>query len=259
MVFASDIDLELYPVSDGKPMADSSLHYRWIVTIKENLEVLFANDPMVVVEADTFWYPVPQSKDKPIRRAPDVMVIFGRPKGDSPSETQSERGSYIQHEEGNIAPQVVFEIYSPSNDTEGSDAKFEFYQRYGVEEYYCFYPEDNILEVWLRMGADLRRADWRDVWVSPRLGITFDLTGEVLRLYDPNGNAFTSFGEERQEKERERREKERERQQRKYAEERAEQAEAIAERERQEKELERQRRERAEAMLRELGIDPNEL
>ena len=210
MVFASDIDLELYPVSDGKPMADSSLHYRWIVTIKENLEVLFANDPMAIVEADTFWYPVPQSKDKPIRRAPDVMVIFGRPKGD--------RGSYIQHEEGNIAPQVVFEIYSPSNDTEGSDAKFEFYQQYGVEEYYCFYPEDNILEVWLRMGADLRRADWRDVWVSPRLGITFDLTGEVLRLYDPNGNAFTSFGEERQEKERERQAKERERQQRQQAE-----------------------------------------
>ena len=225
MTLASDIDLELYPVSDGKPMADSSLHYRWIVTIKENLEALFANDPMVVVEADTFWYAVPrlrsQSKEERVEpQAPDIMVIFGRPKGD--------RGSYKQHEEGNIPPQVVFEIYSKSNKVWKWDEKFEFYEHYGVEEYYCFYPEDNILEVWMRTGTDLRRANWQDVWVSPRLGIQFDLTGETMQIYDPDGNAFRSFSEERERADRERQQRE--------------QAEA--------------EKERMAAKLRELGIDP---
>ncbi len=193
MVFASDIDLTLYPSSDGKPMAASDIHYEWITTIKENLVRLFASDQMVYVAADLFWYPVPQTKDKPIRKAPDVMVVFGRPK--------EQRESYIQHLEDNIPPQVVFEIHSKSNDTDDWDGKLEFYQRYGVEEYYCIYPDDNLLEVWLRAGTILRRADWRDVWVSPRLGITFDLTDGALRLLDPDGNLFRSFGEERQERE----------------------------------------------------------
>lgn len=33
----------LYPSSDGKPMAESTEPYRWIVMIKENLEILFAD------------------------------------------------------------------------------------------------------------------------------------------------------------------------------------------------------------------------
>jgi hypothetical protein len=31
----------LFPDSDGKPMADNTEQYRWIVIIKENLEILF--------------------------------------------------------------------------------------------------------------------------------------------------------------------------------------------------------------------------
>ena len=57
------------------------------------------------VAGDLLWYPV---EGKPsIRTAPDVMVVFGRPKGD--------RGSYKQWEEDGIAPQVVFEVLSPGN------------------------------------------------------------------------------------------------------------------------------------------------
>ncbi len=39
---AIDPDIE-YPDSDGKPMADNTEQYEWIVKIKENLEILFAN------------------------------------------------------------------------------------------------------------------------------------------------------------------------------------------------------------------------
>jgi hypothetical protein len=33
----------IYPDRDGEPMADNTKQFRWIVTIKENLEILFAS------------------------------------------------------------------------------------------------------------------------------------------------------------------------------------------------------------------------
>jgi len=69
-----------YPESDGKPMAESTEQYEWLVKIKENLECLFAGDPEVFVAGDLFWYPL---RDRSVAdaMAPDVMVAFGRPKG----------------------------------------------------------------------------------------------------------------------------------------------------------------------------------
>ena len=95
----------IYPESDGEPMADNSLQFRYITTIEGNLENLFANDPNVFVAGDMLWYPV--EGNNRLRVAPDVMVAFGRPKGD--------RGSYMQWQEDNIPVHVVFEIFSPSN------------------------------------------------------------------------------------------------------------------------------------------------
>ena len=55
---------------------------------------------------------------------PDVMVAFGRPRGD--------RGSYKQWEEGGVAPHVVFEVMSPGNRAGKMAKKFLFYERHGV-------------------------------------------------------------------------------------------------------------------------------
>jgi Uma2 family endonuclease len=104
----------IYPDSDGKPMADNTKQFELIVEIKKGLDLLYINEPNVFIAGDLFWYPV-QGQPK-IVTAPDVMVVFGRPKGESPEATLSERGSYKQWQEENIAPQVVFEILSPSND-----------------------------------------------------------------------------------------------------------------------------------------------
>jgi Uma2 family endonuclease len=77
----------------------------------------------VFVAGDLLWYPV-EGNNK-IRNAPDVMVAFGRPKGD--------RGSYMQWKEENIAPQVVFEILSPGNTLTEMNKKQVFYDRYGKD------------------------------------------------------------------------------------------------------------------------------
>ncbi len=44
----------IYPDSDGQPMADNTKQFRWIVVIKENLEILFANNDDVFVAGEGF-------------------------------------------------------------------------------------------------------------------------------------------------------------------------------------------------------------
>ncbi|UBF27698.1 Uma2 family endonuclease [Kovacikia minuta CCNUW1] len=200
-----------YPDSDGKPIADNTKQFRWIVVIQQNLEWLFADNPDVFVAGDLLWYPI-EGNNK-ICNAPDVLVAFGRPKGD--------RGSYKQWEENNVAPQVVFEILSPSNRPTEMDKKLLFYDRHGVEEYYLYDPDTNELEGWLRIEGYLDLIESIADYVSPRLGIRFDRSGEELQIYRPDGDRFLSYTEIARRLEQERQRAEQERQRAEQAEERA--------------------------------------
>jgi len=175
----------IYPDSDGEPRADNTRQFEWIVTIKENLEVLFLDRPDVFVAGDLLWYPV--EGDPKTRTAPDALVAVGRPKG--------YRGSYKQWEEGGVAPQVVFEVWSPGNRASRMIRKLKFYERYGVEEYYIYDPDDNELTGCRRIGEELVEIAEMNGWTSPRLGIRFDSSGSELRIYGPDGRAFLTFAE----------------------------------------------------------------
>ncbi len=225
----------IYPDSDGQPMADNTKQFRWIVTIKENLELLFVNNPDVFVAGDLLWYPV--EGDNKTRVAPDALVVFGRPKGD--------RGSYRQWEEENIPPQFVFEILSPGNRLKEMAKKLRFYERYGVEEYYVYDPDEIELIGWLRSGKNLEIIEEMNGWVSPRLEIRFEVTPDNLEIFTPAGERFLTYVEvgQRAEQERQRAEQERQR-----AEEAVKQLE-----------VERERYQALEALLRERGINPEEL
>jgi Uma2 family endonuclease len=202
----------IYPESDGKPMSDNTLQFRWILIIEQNIDWLFADNPDVFVAGDLLWYPV--EGNNRLSAAPDTMVVFGRPKG--------YRGSYLQWQEDNIAPQVAFEILSPSNTRREMDRKLLFYNNYGVEEYYLYDPDGIELSGWCRSEEGLLdRIESMAGWVSPRLGIRFEL-GEELELYRPDGEPFVSFAEINQRLDQE-----------------------------------RQRADRLAEKLRELGIDPN--
>ncbi|MCL1464481.1 Uma2 family endonuclease [Argonema galeatum] len=173
----------IYPDCDGKPMANNTEQFDWIVVIKQNLEWLFADDENVFVAGDLFWYPV-EGKPK-IVNAPDVMVVLGRPKG--------KRLSYKQWEEENISPQVVFQILSPSNSRDEMERKLIFYDRHGVEEYYIYNPDLNELRGWLRGEDGLDTIALMANWVSPRLDIRFDLSGDKLQIYRPDGEGFSTY------------------------------------------------------------------
>jgi Uma2 family endonuclease len=211
----------IYPDSDGQLMADNTKQFRWIVTIKEGLEWLFKDDPNVFVAGDLLWYPV--EGDNITRAAPDAMVVFGRPKDD--------RGSYQQWKEDNIAPQVVFEVRSPGNTQTELDKKLVFYDRYGVEEYYLYDPDRGDLSGWLRRDSRLDVIDPIVGWVSPRLGVRFNINDTELELYRSDGERFTSYVE----------------------------LAALREQERQQLERERVRSQKLAEKLRELGIDPDEV
>ncbi len=127
----------------------------------------------------------------------------------------------------NIAPQVVFEILSPSNSAREILNKQMFYRKYGVLEMFFYDPES--YDFWGLVRSD-RNQDFSPVtalnfpWTSPTLGIRFEMLADGLAIFHPNGEPFkdpNTLFEERN---------------------RAQ-----------------QERDRAFAKLRELGIDPTEL
>ncbi|MBD2139025.1 Uma2 family endonuclease [Anabaena sp. FACHB-1237] len=243
----------IYPDSDGKPMADNTKQYQWIVKIKENLEILFASDNNIFIAGDLLWYPVEGSVKT--CQAPDVMIVFGRPKGD--------RGSYKQWVENNIGPQVVFEILSPGNRTKEMAKKMLFYQRYGVEEYYIYDPDNIELIGLIRKDEWLASIEEMNNWVSPRLGIRFELPGDnledELKIYYPDGRKFLTSIELHQQMTQESERAEQEKQRAEQEKQRAEQESERAEQEKQRAEQESQKYQELLAKLQAKGIDINTL
>ncbi|MFZ9738602.1 MAG: Uma2 family endonuclease [Prochlorotrichaceae cyanobacterium] len=183
----------IYPESDGKPMADNTLQYEWIVRLVSNLKYLFQGQT-VFVAGDLLWYPQQVTAPPAPAQAPDVMVVFGRPDG--------ERRSYKQWEEDNIAPQVVFEILSESNSASEMLKKQQFYQQHGVLEMFFYDPKS--YDFWGLVRSN-QPQDFTPItplnfpWTSPCLGVRFEMTPEGLLLFYPNGDPFqdpnTAFAE----------------------------------------------------------------
>jgi Uma2 family endonuclease len=199
-------------------MADNTLQFQWIVTIKEGLDRVFSDRPDVFVAGGLLWYPVEGRPD--ISTAPDALVAIGRPEG--------YRGSYKQWEENGIAPQVVFEVLLPNNRFSEMYRKLKFYEQFGVEEYYLYDPDHHELEGWRRAAGQLQEIPQMNGWISPMLGIRFDLSGTELKIFGPDGRPFSSYQGLAQQNDR-------------LSQERA---------------AERQRADRLTAQLRSLGIEP---
>jgi hypothetical protein len=245
------VDTVVYPDSDGKPVADNTLQWDWMVKIVGELRELFAGQT-VFVAGDLFWYPV--KGDPKTVMAPDALVAFGRPPG--------YRGSYKQWEEGGVAPQVVFEVLSPNNTRDEMDEKLKWYEKHGVEEYYFIDPYSNQLLGWARKGERLESVYPMKGFISPRLGVRFDFNGGV-KLFAPDGREFRTREERVEEIQEELRKTafafEDERERAIKAERLAREEAARAEQETARAEQERVAKERLATKLRELGVDPDDI
>jgi hypothetical protein len=186
MSVSTAIDDEIiYPETDGKPMGDNTLQIKWMLMLYGGLDALFITDQDVFVACNLNWYPV-EGDNKKVT-APDVFVVFGRPKG--------ERSSYMQWKEAGVPPTVVFEILSPSNSERELEEKFDFYERCGVEEYYIYDPNGITMEGFRRKGKKLSAIPEMNGWVSPRMETRFDLSGSELVVCKPDNTPFLTYSE----------------------------------------------------------------
>ena len=172
-----DIGID-YPESDGKPMADNTLQWDWMVKIVGELRDQY-DGQLVFIAGDLFWYPM---RGHPrIVSAPDAMVVFDRPPG--------YRGSYKQWEEANLGPQVTFESLSPSNTEDEMEERRQFFERHGVEEYYYIDPYANLIRIYIRGPSGLELVAEPHGFVSPRLGMRVHALDE-LKLFRADGREF---------------------------------------------------------------------
>jgi Uma2 family endonuclease len=173
----------IYPESDGQPVTENTRQFETITTIKGGLDAVFMNEANVFIAGDLFWYPVEGNNQ--LRMAPDIMVVFGRPKG--------HRGSYQQWLEGGIAPRVTFEILSRGNRPGEMIRKFQFYEQYGVAEYYIYDPENELLDGWLRKQDKLSEITEMDGWTSPALAIRSQFIDDKLQIFGPDSRRFATY------------------------------------------------------------------
>lgn len=148
-----------------------------------------------------------------------ALVILGR--------SQIKRESPAQWENKSQAPRVVLETLSSSDTAQELLAKQVFYSQRGALELYFYAPESN--EFWglarttLQQGFKLL-TEFDFPWVSPTLGIRFELFEDGLAVFHPDGDLFKD-------------------------------PEVILD----ERNQAQQERDRAFAKLRELGVDPEQL
>ena len=171
-----------YPSSDGKPVAETSLHYNRLRDVVTALQDRYkGRDVFVGPNLQVYYVP-----DKPrIHLAPDVFVVFGVPNQD--------RDVFKLWEEG--VPAFVLEITSKTSEDDDLDKKRRRYAAWGVSEYFLYDPRAEHLTPPLR-GLSLAGGRYREMpervlpngergLVSEALGLHLWLRGRELRLYDP--------------------------------------------------------------------------
>ena len=171
----------VYPDSDGQPVADNTEQMDFIILVKSNLDALLPD----FVAGDHLWYPV--EGDPKTRVAPDVYVALGRPKG--------HRGSYKQWEEAGVAPQVVFEWWSPGNGFVEQLRKLQFYSDHGVVEYFTFDQLRRSLGAFRRTPTGLEPVPVEGGVESSLLGVRFDCINGDFKAWDAEGNPFLTVSE----------------------------------------------------------------
>ena len=174
-----------YPESDGKPMAETPIHWHATVDFAQPLMDRYAAREDVYVGSDMLMYWEEGKRNK--RVSPDVFVAFGPAK-------EPKRRVWQVWEEGKAAD-FVLEVTSRGTRRKDEGSKARLYAQLEVTEYWQFDPTEDYLRPNLkgrRLGSDgayepIELED-RDgaLWAwSEVLGLELRPEGEALRLYDP--------------------------------------------------------------------------
>ena len=210
---------DMYPESDGKPIAETDLHIDAIYQMRQMLKAYFAENPDVYVSGNIMMYYVKGSPQQSV--SPDILVSFGIGK--------KQRRTYKVWEEGK-PPDFVLEFSSKSTYQNDLDDKMRLYAKIGITEYFLYDAERCYLPSSL-MAFRLVDGEYVEIpqrpdggFFSETLGLTFHLLDDSFGIHDPDTEKWLQSAEERAEEADERAEKAGERAE--EADERAEKAEA---------------------------------
>lgn len=176
---------QLYPETDGKPMAASDEHRRVLTRTLRVLERFFAQHPDVYVSGDLMMYYVEGDPRRVV--SPDVLVTFGI--------ARKARRTYLVWQEGK-PPDFVMELSSKTTYRRDLGEKMEIYAALGITDYFLcdiegLYLPEPLMGWTLVDGSYHRVPSVRDGGVaSSVLGLDFHLFPEDLQLYDPSTQAW---------------------------------------------------------------------
>ena len=174
-----------FPTSDGRPVAETPLHYKRLSDLAYCLTTFFKRRADAYVGVNMLAYDDPKEPRRHL--SPDIFVSFG-----GVSEEEREREIYKLWEEP--SPAFVLEVTSKTTRREDERKKAR-YAKWGVAEYFMYDPRGEYLAPALQ-GFELSRGGYRSKrectlsngergLSSGRLGLDLWLDGSTLRLYDP--------------------------------------------------------------------------
>ena len=171
---------DLYPETDGKPMAASDLHLEILIWLLQTLKAHFAHRPEVYVSGDILTYYT--EGDPRAVVAPDVLVAFGI--------GRKRRHTYKVWEEGKV-PDFVMEFSSKTTYQNDLTDKMALYAALGIPNYLLYDAEALYLPSPL-MGFQLVKGVYSPVPPdvdggihSDVLGLDFHVQEGHLAVYDP--------------------------------------------------------------------------
>ena len=171
---------DLYPETDGKPMAASDLHLEILIWLLQTLKAHFAQMPDVYVSGDILTY---YTKGNPRAVvAPDVLVAFGI--GRKPRHT------YKVWEEGKV-PDFVMEFSSKTTYQNDLTDKMALYAALGIPNYLLYdaealYLPSPLIGFQLVKGVYVPVPPGVDGGIhSDVLGLDFHIREGRLAVYDP--------------------------------------------------------------------------
>jgi len=172
------IDEDLYPSSDGEPMAETQIHVLLLMALYQPLR-LFYQPRGIFMAANLFLYY--REGEPKARRAPDIMAVKG-------IDVRPLRRSFKVWVE-KAAPCWVLELTSKKTAKEDRVDKKQLYQELGVGEYFLFDPLHEYLPEQL-MGYRLvdgvykkLKPDRDGALISEELQLRMVPSGKNLLLY----------------------------------------------------------------------------
>ena len=176
---------DLYPDTDGKPMAASDLHLEILIWLIQALRAYYAAMPDTYVSGDILTYYTERNPRDVV--APDVLVSFGI--------GQKRRHTYKVWEEGKV-PDFVMEFSSKTTYRNDLTDKKALYAALGIPNYLLYDAEALYLSPPL-MGFRLVEGVYVPIQPgddgrihSDVLSLDFVIQQNRLRVYDPVGGEW---------------------------------------------------------------------